>query len=102
MTGTMAGDDVYKSIEELRERVTRLEERVDLLTRELESIDRLQAQVSAMSQKVDDIDKKLDEFMKIYMRQLSSNHRMLKFVLMLIGMILSFLAALFGLHWYPP
>lgn len=98
----MGGDDIYTEIAELKERVTRLEERVDTLSKELASIDDLRSRVAAMNQKLDDLDEKLDKFMEMYMSQLSSNHRLLKFVLALIGMILSFLAAILGLHWTPP
>ena len=94
--------EIYEAITELRERVTRLEERVELLTKEVESINKLEQRVARMEQKLDDVDSKLDDFINMYMKQLASNHRMLKFTLMLVGMILSFIAAMFGLHWKPP
>jgi len=94
--------EIYEAITELRERVSRLEERVDLLTKEVESINKLEQRVARIDQKLDDVDNKLESFIEMYTRQLASNHRMLKFVLMLVGMILSFVAAMFGLHWKPP
>lgn len=95
-------DDIFDAVVELRERVSRLEERVETLSREVEAIASIKADIASINQKVEDLDKKLDEFMQMYIKQLASNHRMLKFVLMLVGMVLSFLAALFGLHWAPP
>lgn len=96
------GDGTYDAVLELRERVSRLEERVDYLSREIEELASIRSDIARLSQKVDDVDKKLDAFMNIYAKQLTSNHKMLKFVTVILAMILSFLAAIFGFHWTPP
>jgi len=95
-------EEIYDAITELRERVSRLEERVDILSKEVEAIATIKQDIAMLSQKLDDLDRKFDDFKDMYIKQLASNHRMLKFVLMLIGMVLSFVAAMFGLHWKPP
>ena len=94
-------DEIYEAISELRERVTRLEERVDILASELQEIHGMKSDLAAVKQRVEDIDRKIDDFKQILLRQQVANHRLLKWVLALVGMVLSFVAAMMGIRWAP-
>jgi len=97
-TGT---SDIYNDIVELRERVARLEARVAEIEEDIGSLASMKTEVASIKQKIDDIDNKLDTFINIYSKQLTSNHKLLKFIIILVGMMLSFMAAVLGVHWKP-
>ena len=101
-TGVHTSDEIYEAIAELRERVARLEQRVDTLTAEIREIREIKTDVVATKQRVEDIDKKLDNFIALYMKQQVSNHKLLKWFAIILGLFLSFLAAVLGLDWRPP
>lgn len=73
----MSGSDII----ELKERVARLETQIDLVLKRL-----------------DRIEQKMDKIMV----NRYGNSNLYKWVTLWIGMVLSFVATLFGLGWVPP
>lgn len=71
-------NDLRMAIMELRERVARLEQRVE------------------------DIDKKLDNIMEHYLSQRPSLNGVFKWVVITLGLVFSFIAAVLGVRWNPP
>jgi len=70
----MASGFDYRELAEIRERLARLEERVNMIAEDIQELKRL----------------------------VLRRNSYLKWTTIIIGMILSFIATLFGLGWYPP
>ena len=81
--------EIILHMKRLNDKVEHLEQRID--GEVLRRIDRLE-------EKIDRIDQRLD---RLATKQVS-NGNTLKYIVVLLGMILSFLAAFFGFHWRMP
>ena len=76
-------------------RVSRLEEHYDELVKELIKINERLARIET---RLDNIEQDIDELKQV----VNKRNGYLKFTLVLLGMVLSFVAAMFGLGWRPP
>ena len=78
--------NMQDEIKELKKRIDELEERIDTINTKL----------SVIGERVI----RIDEDVKFIKKQIISNGR--KYTLYVLAMVLSFIAAVLGLHWVPP
>ena len=76
-------------------RVTRLEEHYDELVRELIKINERLARIET---RLDNIEQDIDELKQT----VNKRNGYLKFIIVMVGMVLSFVATMFGMGWRPP
>ena len=84
------------SLQEVLLYMKRVEDKVDIIEERLNN--EVLARIQHLEEKIDRIDSRLD---KLFLKQ-SSNGNMLKYITIILGMILSFLAAFLGFHWRMP
>ena len=85
----MGGVPIEEVLQLINQRLERLESKVD-------DIDRRVARLEA---KMDDVSSEVQQLRRVLN---AARNATWKWILALIGMILSFVAALFGLGWRPP
>jgi len=90
----MDGDNI--SLQEVLVYMKRVEDKVNIIEDRLNN--EVLRRIDRLEEKIDRIDQRID---KLATKQ-ASNGYIMKYIVVLLGMVLSFLAAFLGLHWQMP